>query len=538
MPNEITKHWDKPTPMGSKVYLCKNSNDNIMSSLAWKNLNWSLINSRLFRYQTRIFKASRENNIPKVKCLQKRLLNSFDAKLVAVRQVTIINKGKRMLGIDKDVFTTDLQKEKLVKRLRLDGKVLPIQPVYIDKFGKTEKRSNGLIKVRDSAKQALCLLALEPEWEARFDANSYGFRPGRFCHDAVESTRLVLRNYSSEKHYHKYILNANITKCFDQINQEYLVAKLNTLPIMERQVKAWLKVGVLEGLLERTDAFENIIGVSRREIISPFLLNIALHGLENHIKKWSRINKLQFVKVNQYSVNVKRHSLAFARYANKFVMIHKDKTIIRKAKAEITRWLWEGPCLKLDEETTFICNSSKSFSFLGFSFITRRVGNKTKVTVYPSRNSQALLLLKVRNIIQNNCSASSYNLISLLRPAIFGWADYFKYSECRKCFHKLAHLIFQKLRAWVFRRDTRNGRKEVKQRYFPSGKEYYYNGVKYKDNWVLNGKIKGKNNTLKENWLPSIAWIKSRKWIKIKGDKSPFDGDNSYWEKRIFNKGN
>ena len=146
-----------------------------MSSLAWKNINWPLVDSRIQRYQTRIFKASKENNIYKVRCIQKRLLNSLDAKLVAVRRVTTLNKGKMTEGIDKQIFTNDLQKEKLVRKLRLDGKALPIRRVYIDKPRKVEKRPLGIPTVKDRAKQALCLLALEPEWEAKFETNSYGF---------------------------------------------------------------------------------------------------------------------------------------------------------------------------------------------------------------------------------------------------------------------------------------------------------------------------------------------------------------------------
>jgi RNA-directed DNA polymerase len=162
-------------------------------------------------------------------------------------------------------------------------------------------------------------------------------------------------------------------------------------------------------------------------------------------------------------------------------------------------------------------------------------GNKARAKIYPSRKSQKLLILKVRNVIQRNRSASAYNLVSVLRPIIIGWANYFRYSECKKCFQKLTHLIFQQLRAWVFRRDTRNGRKDVKQRYFPSGKEYYFSGTKHKDNWVLNGKTKDKKDIIKENWLPHMMWVKSEKWVKIKGNKSPFDGDNLYWGKRTVN---
>lgn len=111
------------------------------------------------------------------------------------------------------------------------------------------------------------------------------------------------------------------------------------------------------------------------------------------------------------------------------------------------------------------------------------------------------------------------------------WANYYKYSECSLVVKKLTHLISQMLRAWVFRRDTRNGRKVIKQRYFPSGQFYTFRGIRHYDNWILNGKQLGKKGTPKNNWLPYMAWIKSEKWVKIKGTKSPFDGDNFYWGK-------
>lgn len=505
-----------------------------MSSIAWKKINWPLVDSRVLRYQTRIFKASRENNIPKVRCLQKRLLNSLDAKLVSVRRVTTLNKGKKTPGVDRQIFTTDLQKGKLIKRLRLDGKASPIRRVYVGKPGKT-----GIPTIEDRAKQALCLLAIEPEWEARFETNSYGFRPGRCCHDAMEAIFLSLRNRTGSKVYHKYILDADIAKCFDQINHDYLIKKLNTLPEVEKQVKAWLKAGVLEEFLDErkeTNTLENIVGTPQGGIISPLLANIALHGLENHIKEWISTQP-SFAKTNRYSKDAKRKSLAIIRYADDFVVIHKNETIIREAKKEIAKWLWDGPRLKLSEEKTSICNSSNGFNFLGSSFITITRG-RPRVKIYPSRKSQTLLLLKVRTIIQNNRSASAYNLIELLRPVIIGWANYFRYSECTRCYHKLSHLIFQKLRAWVFRRDTRNGRKKVKQRYFPSDKTYTYDGIKHNDNWILNGKTLCKDGIMKENWLPHMVWVKSKKWVKIKADKSPFDGDNLYWGKRTQTKGN
>jgi RNA-directed DNA polymerase len=510
-----------------------------MSITAWQDIDWSLTDKRILRYQTRIYKATRDGNISKTKCLQKRLLKSLDAKLVSVRRVTTLNKGRKTSGVDRKLYVTDIEKINLVKRLRLDGKALPLRRVYIPKPGKLEKRPLGIPTVEDRAKQALCKLALEPEWEARFEANSYGFRPGRSCQDAIEAIFSSLRNNSHEKGYHKYVLDADISKCFDLIDHDYLLKKLDTLPEMESQVKAWLEAGILEDR-PTTSSFDDIIqnqtGTPQGGVISPLLSNIALHGMENHMKEWI-CSKPSFAKTNKYNKDAKRKSLAVIRYADDFVIIHKDENIIREAKEEIAKWLWDGPRLILSDAKTSVRNTNNGFNFLGFSCITITRGSKPRAKIYPSRSSQAQLLLKVREIVINNRSASSYNLINLLRPVIFGWSNYFRFVECSQCFQTLTHLIFQKLRAWVFRRDTRNGREEVKERYFPSHQSYYFDGTAHKDNWVLNGKQPGKLGKAKENYLPQLAWVKSRKHVKIIGTSSPFNGDNVYWGKRTLNKG-
>lgn len=509
-----------------------------MSIIAWKTINWTEVEFRVRRYQTRIYKASRDNNPSKVRWLQKQLLNSLDAKMMAVRRVTTLNKGKRTPGIDNKIFVTEDQKGKLVQKLRLDGKALPIKRVYIEKPGKKEKRPLGIPVIEDRAKQALCLLALEPEWEARFEPNSYGFRPGRSCHDAMEAIFLNLRNTSGDKEFHKYILDADISKCFDRIDHNYLLTKLETIPEIENQIGAWLKTNIWEEFQShQTDRIsKSIQGTPQGGIISPLLANIALHGMENHLKDWI-CTKPFFGKTNKYNKDAKRKSIAIIRYADDFVILHQEKSIIEEAREEIAKWLLNGPRLEISEAKTSIVDSNQGFDFLGFSIITITRG-KPRVKIYPSRKSQATLLVKIRNILQNNRSASTYNLILTLRPVIIGWANYFRFSECQQVFHKLTHLIYQKLRAWVFRRDTRNGRMKVKQRYFPSGKTYIYDGTRHQDNWVLTGKQLGQDGILQEIWLPHIVWVKSKKWVKIKADKSPFDGDNLYWAKRTLNKGN
>ncbi|MHC5720607.1 MAG: reverse transcriptase/maturase family protein, partial [Nostoc sp.] len=112
--------------------------------------------------------------------------------------------------------------------------------VWIPKPETLEKRPLGIPTMKDRALQALVKMALEPEWEARFEPNSYGFRPGRSCQDAIEA----IFNAISQKP--KYVLDADIEKCFDRINHKALLEKLNTSPTIRRQIRSWLKAGVMD----------------------------------------------------------------------------------------------------------------------------------------------------------------------------------------------------------------------------------------------------------------------------------------------------
>jgi RNA-directed DNA polymerase len=133
------------------------------------------------------------------------------------------------------------QRLELVKELKLSQKAKPVRRVWIPKPGTEEKRGLGIPVMRDRALQALVKLGLEPEWEARFEPNSYGFRPGRGCHDAIQAIR------GSIKFMPKYVLDADIAKCFDRINHQALLDKLSTFPTLRRLIKSWLKAGVMEG---------------------------------------------------------------------------------------------------------------------------------------------------------------------------------------------------------------------------------------------------------------------------------------------------
>ncbi len=214
-------------------------------SEAWRNLPWRKLEQHVYRIQKRIYRASQRGNQRAVHKLQKLLMKSEAARLLAVRRVTQDNQGKKTAGVDgvKALNPAD----RLVMAARIhprnwkDQTTQPVRRVWIPKPGKAEQRPLGIPPMIERCKQAQSKAALEPEWEARFEANSYGFRPGRSCHDAIGAIFLCI------EHKPKFVLDADIQGAFDHINQEQLLEKLQTYPAMRQAVKAWLKAGVMEG---------------------------------------------------------------------------------------------------------------------------------------------------------------------------------------------------------------------------------------------------------------------------------------------------
>jgi len=220
--------------------------DNSVSE--WDAIKWRTLEIIVFKLQKRIFKASENNDVITVRKLQKTLLKSWAAKCLAVRKVTQENKGKNTAGVDGKKSVSPKRRLEMVDEIKLSNISMPTRRIWIPKPGKDEMRPLGIPTLYERAKQALVKLVLEPEWEAKFEPNSYGFRPGRSCHDAIEA---VFKNIRLKP---KYVLDADISKCFDKINHEELLVKVNTFPTLRTQLKAWLKSGFInEGELFSTD---------------------------------------------------------------------------------------------------------------------------------------------------------------------------------------------------------------------------------------------------------------------------------------------
>lgn len=236
----------------------------------WNQLNWTAIERNVKRLQGRIFRAVRAGNVARAKSLQKLLARSSSAKLLAIRTVTQQNRGKRTPGVDGIVCKTPED------RLALFGHGLsfkryrpkPVRRIFIPKKN-GKQRPLGIPTIKDRVMQTIVRLALEPEWESRFEANSFGFRPGRCTMDAICAIHAALRRKGSSQ----WILDADISGCFDNIGHEPLLKKL---PVFTRTIRRWLKAGTV--VLRRWESTKT--GTPQGGPLSPLLMNIALDGME------------------------------------------------------------------------------------------------------------------------------------------------------------------------------------------------------------------------------------------------------------------
>jgi RNA-directed DNA polymerase len=172
--------------------------------------SWKDIQRSVFKLQKRIYQAALCGDRKTVHKLQRLLINSWSARCLAVRRVTQDNRGKKTAGIDGVKRLTPSERLELAQTLRLTQTAQPVRRMWIPKPGKTEQRPLGIPTMHDRAEQALAKLALEPEWEAHFEPNSYGFRPGRSTHDAIRAI------FSAVCRQPKYVLDAN-AQCFDKL---------------------------------------------------------------------------------------------------------------------------------------------------------------------------------------------------------------------------------------------------------------------------------------------------------------------------------
>jgi RNA-directed DNA polymerase len=479
----------------------------------WNTLPWRRIERSVFKLQKRIYQASQRNDRVLVHKLQRLLIASWSAKCLAVRRVTQDNQGEKTAGIDGIKSLSPQQRMNLVQTLRIDLKTRPARRVWIPKpNAPTEKRGLGIPTLYNRAAQMLLKLALEPEWEAKFEPNSYGFRPGRSCQDAIDAI------YISINQKPKYVLDADIEKCFDRIKHTALLTKLQTFPLLRRVIKEWLKAGVIEN----GAWFPTEEGTPQGGVCSPLLANIALHGLEQAITT-------TFPSL----VRGERWKPTVIRYADDLVILHSNKAVIEQVRQLVSTWLASmGLALKPSKtsitHTLTPCENHVGFDFLGFHIQQypvgkthsgkgsdgRQLGFKTIIT--PSKTAMKRHQEALKQRIRIHAALPQKVLIKHLNAHIRGWSNYYSAVCAKRCFARMDSYLFQQLWQWS---KQRHPNKSAKWR----ARTYWH---PEQGRWQF---------ATQECSLRLHRMTVIKRHVKVQGTRSPFDGNWVYWTKRQGN---
>src|SRR5919198_679204 len=468
---------------------------------AWQDIPWTKVHRHVFRLQKRIYRATQRGAVRTARKLQTLLVKSWYARLLAVRRVTQDNRGKHTAGIDGVKFLTPEKRFALAKAIGLDGQASPLRRTWIPKRGSPQdKRPLGIPTQRDRAQQTLVRQALEPEWEAKLSPQTYGFRPGRSCWDAIEAIFLRIRFRP------QYALKVDIAKCFDRIGHAALLAKMQTSPGIRRQIKAWLKAGILEdGQLRPTTA-----GTPQGGSISPLLALIALHGLDEAIT----------------TVYPQARVIA---YADDCVVLHEDRQVLEHCQQLLTTWL---------AEIGLTVNAAKShlhhtlegdqpgFDFLGFHIRQYRVGKHHsgrhasghrlgfKTLIKPAKANIQAHLAELGRIIRRSKALPQSELIRQLNPKIRGWASYYRTCVSQAVYGRLDHVVWEKLRRWAYRRHPMQSVAWAIKRYWHRWDNRLTFATSATDPEAVH--------------LLTHSEVAIRRHIKISGNRSPYDGDWVY----------
>lgn len=485
----------------------------------WNAIDWRTANRAVRNLRQRIFRATNEGDLKKIRSLQKLMLRSYSNTVTSVRRVTQLNAGKNTAGVDKLTVKTSSARTKLVEELTTltVWRAKPARRVYIPKAN-GKLRPLGIPVIKDRCLQAMVKNALEPFWEAKFEGSSYGFRPGRGCHDAI-SKIYGLAQPDKKK---KWIVDADIKGAFDNISHEFLLNAIAQVPGREL-IKQWLKAGFVDnGEFQLTEA-----GTPQGGVISPLLANIALHGIEEALtvyktqKSGKTIVSNDGVKFTASGNSIGKR--AVVRYADDFVVFCETKEDAEKVIVILTEWLKQRG-LMLSPEKTRIVHLSEGFDFLGFNVRQYECPKTTrtgwKLLIKPSKKSVAKIREKLRNEWLAMRGHNVTKVMKTLNPIVRGWANYFRIGVSKK--------VFEKLDEWMFKRQLRY------VKYIHPTKSWSWRKNKYwgkmnanrNDNWTFGDKQTG-IYLLKFNWFPI------ERHILVCGNASPDDATlKDYWEYR------
>ena len=417
--------------------------------LDWDAVRWRTVEDEVRRLRQRIFAASQAGDLKKVRNLQKLMLRSRSNALVSVRRVTEINAGRKTAGVDGKVVVTPEQKAELADWVQHQAEPWsprPVKRVYVPKSN-GRRRPLGIPVIADRCLQALTVNALEPEWEARFEPKSYGFRPGRGCHDAIVAIHTTASRTDAKR---LWVLDADLEAAFDRLNHDHIAESLGTFPAREL-VRQWLKAGVIEdGRFAPTGE-----GAPQGGVISPLLMNVALHGME-------AAAGVRYHVTGTRAGKTMSGCPAVIRYADDLLALCHSREQAEQVKARLAGWLAPRG-LVFNEDKTRITHLDQGVDFLGFTI--RRYPNG-KLLTKPSNDALRRIRKRLSTEVKALRGANADAVIAKLNPIITGWAAYYRIGVSKRAFNALDAHVWRLVYKWARFTHANKPTRWVTARYF------------------------------------------------------------------------
>jgi RNA-directed DNA polymerase len=476
-----------------------NGTEDVVSE--WDAINWRLHEDNVGRLRRRIFKAAKEQDLAKVRSLQKMMLRSWSNTLLSVRQVTQRNTGRKTAGIDGEVALTSPARMALAVRVHRSVRTwdaVPVKRVYVPKAN-AKLRPLGIPVIMDRCHQARAKNALEPEWEARFEPRSYGFRPGRSCQDAIEAIYDTCKGHTAAR---VWTLDADLAAAFDRLDHNHLMSAIGSFP-GRGMIRAWLKAGVFEAGKGFAPTEE---GSPQGGVISPLLLNVALHGLE----------EAAGVRYGADSTRTARGSPVLIRYCDDFVVCCHTREQAEQVRARLAEWLAPRG-LAFNDDKTRIVSLNAGYDFLGFNVRRYRNG---KLLIKPSKAAIRRVKRKLAEQMHRLRGQNASAVLAAINPMLRGWASFYRAVVSKKTFNTLDDYLWKLTYKWACRSHPGKPRHWITRRYFGQ-----FNPTR-RDTWVFGDAASGA-------YLPKLAWTPIVRHQKVTGGSSPDDPAlTDYWAKR------
>jgi RNA-directed DNA polymerase len=495
--------WSTPVVMAMPALGVNGPEDDVLD---WDSVNWRGHEDNVRRLRQRIFTATQEGDWPKVRSLQKLMLRSRSNTLVSVRQVTQRNAGRKTAGIDGEVALTSEARADVAVRVHLSIRTwtpAAVRRVYIPKASNRAKlRPLGIPVIMDRCHQARVRNALEPEWEARFEPRSYGFRPGRSCQDAIGAIYTTCKGPRAKR---VWALDADLASAFDRIDHNRLLAAIGSFPARE-MIRGWLTAGVFEPGKGFAPTEE---GTPQGGVISPLLLNVALHGLEEAAG-------VRYAFPGTGSGETKPGSPVVIRYADDLVALCHSGEQAEQIKVQLAEWLAPRGLVFNEDKTQIVHLGEQGFDFLGFNV--RRYGSK--LLIKPSKAAigrlRQRLAFEMRVLRGSNAAA----VIARLNPIIKGWAAYYRGVVSSKVFHTLDYQMWKLTYKWATWQHNNKPKRWIVEHYF--GKRNKFRN----DRWVFG-------DPGRDAYLVKFSWTDIVRHVMVTGAASPDDPALAdYWAER------